>query len=187
MPRHLDPQLEQRVLDAAQKLWQKGGEKFLSMRVLAREAGTNVPAIYRRFKTREDLLKALMLRTRDGLVGQLQAARSVEEAFENYVGFALEHPREYECYFAQEHEMVRPSETRSAQMGPGFVWMKARLAKRLGGSPEEHTDLVLAIWALAHGTATLLIGKAVPEPLVPAFRAESMRSLRKLLADGEGG
>ncbi len=36
MPRHADPDLEKRVLDAAQKLWRGGGDRTLSMRALAR-------------------------------------------------------------------------------------------------------------------------------------------------------
>ena len=50
MPRHADPELENRVLNAAQMLWKRGGEKALTMRAVARAAGTyagGVPAIQR--------------------------------------------------------------------------------------------------------------------------------------------
>lgn len=45
---------------------------------------------------------------------------------------------------------------------PNFELIKKRSAEWLGGSPEEHTDLILVLWALAHGTASLLISRAVP-------------------------
>jgi AcrR family transcriptional regulator len=71
MPRHPDPELEKRVLDAAQKLWHGGGDKTLSMRALAKAARTNTPAIYRRFKDRKDILRALLLRARSKPIGAL--------------------------------------------------------------------------------------------------------------------
>ena len=44
MPRHPDPDLEERILKAAHALWRRGGDKALTMRVVARAAGTNTPA-----------------------------------------------------------------------------------------------------------------------------------------------
>ena len=50
MPRPPDPDLEERILKAARKLWKKGGENALTMRAVAKAAGTkNTPAVYRRF------------------------------------------------------------------------------------------------------------------------------------------
>ena len=60
MPRHIDPDLEGRILEAARKLWRKGGEKSLSMRTIAKLAGTNTPALYRRFRNRDDILRAMV-------------------------------------------------------------------------------------------------------------------------------
>jgi len=40
--------------------------------------------------------------------------------------------------------------------------LKTRSAEWLAGSPEDYSSLVLALWTLAHGTAMLLISKAVP-------------------------
>ena len=60
MARHSDPDLEARILQAARRLWHKGGESALSMRAIAKAAGTNTPAMYRRFRTRADILRALV-------------------------------------------------------------------------------------------------------------------------------
>src|ERR1022692_3070050 len=62
VPRRPDPDLEGKILDAAQELWKKGGEKGLTMRAVAKAAGTNTPAVYRRFRNREDILRALLRR-----------------------------------------------------------------------------------------------------------------------------
>ena len=62
MPRRPDPNLEARILNSAQKLWKKGGEKSLTMRAVARAAGTNTPTVYRRLRNRQGILQALLRR-----------------------------------------------------------------------------------------------------------------------------
>ncbi len=186
MPRQADPELEKRVLDAAQKLWRGGGDKTLSMRALARAARTNTPAIYRRFKDRKDILRALLLRARTKQVEAIQSARSLEEAIDLYIDFALRNPWEYELYYLQEHEQLRPAVSRSPEIGPGFVWLQQRLAERLGGAPEKHAALGLALWGLAHGTVMLLISKVVPPARAGELRAGCREAIAVLLQRAEG-
>ena len=185
MPRHADPDLEKRVLDAAQKLWHGGGDKTLSMRALAKAARTNTPAIYRRFKDRKDILRALLLRARTKQVEAIQSARSLEEAIDLYIDFALHNPWEYELYYLQEHEPLRPAVSRSPEIGPGFIWLQQQLAARLGGSPDEHASLGLAIWGLAHGTVMLLISKVVPLARAAQLRAGCRDAIAALLKAAE--
>jgi AcrR family transcriptional regulator len=185
MPRHADPDLEKRVLDAAQRLWRGGGDKTLSMRTLAKAARTNTPAIYRRFKDREDILRALLLRARTKQVEAIQAARSLEEALELYIDFALQNPWEYQLYFSQQHEMLRPPVSRSPEIGPGFVWVQKQLAERFGGSTADHASLVLALWALAHGTVELLISRVVPSARAAELREGGRRAVEALLREAE--
>ena len=167
MPRHPDPDLEDRILNAAQVLWQRGGDHSLTMRAVARVARTNTPAVYRRFKNRRDLLRGLLLRTVARTRQQFEAGKTVEEITETYVDEALRRPHEYELFYAYGRELsaargtgrIRP--IRDSR--PNFGYAQDQLAKRLGGSPDEHTRLALAMWALVHGTATLLISKSIPE------------------------
>src|SRR5690349_410870 len=136
MPRHADPELEDRLLDAAQRLWRSGGDKALSMRALAKAAKTNTPAIYRRFRDRDDILRALMLRFRNVYVEAIQGASSLEDSVERYIDVGLAHPREYALYFTEA--ALRPREARTLEIGPGFIWAQARCAERFGGSPSEY-------------------------------------------------
>ena len=181
MPRQADPELEKRVLDAAQKLWRGGGDKTLSMRALARAARTNTPAIYRRFKDRKDILRALLVRARTKQVEAIQSAGSLEEAIDLYVDFALRNPWEYELYYLQEHEHMRPAVSRSPEIGPGFTWLQNQLVERFGGSPDDHAPLALSLWSLAHGTAMLLISKVVPPSRAAQLRAGSREGIKVLL------
>jgi AcrR family transcriptional regulator len=165
VPRRPDPDLEGKILDAAQKLWKKGGEKALTMRAVAQAAGTNTPSLYRRFRDRDDILRGLLQRTRLDIAGQMEGISSPEEGCERYLDYALRHPREYELFFQKEYELFYS--TRSIRAGvkpverPVRDIMRRRVAERLGGSPDDQERVVVALRMLAHGAAMLLIAKAI--------------------------
>jgi len=167
MPRHPDPDLEDRILTASHALWKRGGEKSLTMRAVARAAGTNTPAVYRRFRHRQDLVQALMRRTQDEIREHLQTGKSIEEMAEAYVEYALQHPHEYDLFYTHVRVLSprkgsgRPRPIRESRPNVGFV--EGQLAKRLGGSPTDHTRLALALWATVHGTTMMLLAQAIPE------------------------
>lgn len=120
MPRHADPEVEWRVLDAAQSLWRGGGDKTLSMRALARAARTNTPAIYRRFKSRPGILRALVLRPRKELYEVVGTSASLEKGLERHLHFALTRPQEYQLYHAHYHELLgaSPAANKAEEFGP---------------------------------------------------------------------
>jgi AcrR family transcriptional regulator len=166
MPRHPDPDLEGRILNAARRLWTKGGSKALTMRAVAKTAGTNTPAVYRRFKDREDILRALIQRIRIEIVAKMEAAATPEQAAERYVDYALSHPHEYELFYQHEYDLFhqsRAGRAPSRETRPGADVVRRKLAEKLGGSPEGHTRLTVALWMLAHGAATLMIARALDD------------------------
>lgn len=152
MPRQADPQLEQRILDAACRLWARGGEKALTMRAVAKAAGTTTPTLYERYRDRADILRALRIQTRVELFTTLSRTRSITQACQRYLEYALKHPHAYEVLFdgfAQPPSLHEP--------WPSFNLLRLRLAHRLGGAPRQHTRLMLSLWSLMHGAAMLLI------------------------------
>jgi AcrR family transcriptional regulator len=152
LPRQADPQLEQRILDAACRLWSRGGEKALTMRAVAKVAGTTTPTLYERYQDRDDILRALRIQTRSELFSALTRTRSLTRACQRYLEYALEHPHAYEVLFdgfAEPPSLFEP--------WPSFNLMRLRLAQRLGGAPRKHTRLMLALWSLMHGAAMLMI------------------------------
>jgi AcrR family transcriptional regulator len=187
MPRQPDPDLEDRILNAAQALWKRGGEKSLTMRAVARAAGTNTPAVYRRFKNRRDLVRGLLLRSVARIRKHFEAGETLEEMAEAYIDQALQRPHEYELFYAYGRELSpargsgRPRPIRESR--PNFAFVEAQLAKRLGGSPDDHTRLALALWATLHGTATLLLSKSIPEGHAAELR-EASRAAVKALIEG---
>src|SRR5580692_3275797 len=160
VPRLADPQLEQRILDVACRLWSRGGEKSLTMRGVAKAAGTTTPTVYERYNDRDDILRAVRMQTRTELFAALSRTRSLTQACERYLEFALEHRHAYEVLFdgfAQPPSLHEP--------WPSFNLMRLRLAERLGGDPRKHTRLMLSLWSLMHGTAMHLIRGGVAGPL----------------------
>ena len=152
MPRHPDPDLERRILAAASRLWARGGEKALTMRAVARAAGTTTPTVYERYRDRDDILRALRLETRRELFAALSETQTLREAFQAQLDFALKHSHAYEVLF--DGVAKSPS---LHERWPSFNLMRERLAERLGGSPRQHTRFMLAVWSLMHGTALLII------------------------------
>jgi len=152
LPRHPDPQLEQRILDAACRLWSRGGAKSLTMRAVAKTAGTTTPTVYERYRDRNDILRALRQQTRQELYDVLSRCHSLGQCCERYLEFALERSHAYEVLFdgvAQPPSLHEP--------WPSFNLFRERLAQELGGTPRDHTRLMLALWSLMHGTAMLII------------------------------
>jgi AcrR family transcriptional regulator len=185
MPRQPDPDLEGRILAAARKLWTRGGEKALTMRAVARAAGTNTPALYRRFKDRKDILRAMVHDTRLEIAAMLEASRTPEEAAARYLDYGLAHQHEYELFYQHEYELFHPSRAGRApsrETRPGVDAMKRKLTEKLGGAPDDHTRMALALWMLAHGAVMLMIGKTLHD-FEPGVRSVFTAAVEALLRE----
>jgi len=176
MSRHIDPEVAERILQAARKLWHKGGEKALSMRAVAKAAGTNTPAVYRRFRNREEILRALVTYYQQEFFKVLQTCRSLQEVGQAYLDFVLGRPREY--LLLNSGLIGRVSKAR-----PNLDYVVERTSEWLGGAPGEHTPLVLALWALAHGAAMLKISGSVQEENFPTLRQGFSQAIDILVAN----
>jgi AcrR family transcriptional regulator len=160
VPRHPDPDLEQRILGAASRLWARGGEKAMTMRAVAKAAGTTTPTVYERYRDRDDILRALRIQTRSELIAALSRTQTLREAVLRQLEFALENSHAYEVLF---DGVGKPPSLH--EPWPSFNLMRERVAKRLGGTPRSHTRLMLAVWSLMHGTAMLIIRGGFEGPL----------------------
>lgn len=178
MPRQADPQLEQRILDAACRLWSRGGGKALTMRGVAKAAGTTTPTIYERYRDREDILRAVRLQTRLELFSVLTRTRSLTQACERYLVYALENPHAYEVLFdgfAKPPSLHEP--------WPSFNLMRVRLAQRLNSAPRKVTRLMLSLWSLMHGTAMLMIRGGATGPLRTQMVYACLDALEAIVCD----
>jgi AcrR family transcriptional regulator len=152
VPRQPDPDLEQRILDAASRLWARGGEKALTMRAVAKAAGTTTPTVYERYRDRDDILLALRLETRRELFAAISRARTLRESVERHIQFALDHSYAYEVLF---DGVGKPPSLH--EPWPSFNLLRDRLTKHLGGTPRQHTRVIMGLWSLMHGAVMLII------------------------------
>jgi AcrR family transcriptional regulator len=178
MPRPSDPEVEGRILKAARKLWHKGGEDALSMRAVAKAAGTNTPAVYRRFRTREKILRALVQEYQQQLLKEIAESNSAPEAAERILDFALDHRREYEL-------ITSGLLARMTKERPSVEFIIYRCAEWMGGSPKDHEQLVLSIWALVHGMAMLRISGTMREEDYPRARMAFTAAVNLLLENAQ--
>ena len=189
MPRHPDPDLEERVLKAADALWKRGGEQALTMRAVARAAGTNTPAVYRRFKNREDLIRGLLLRIADRIRVEFAQGENLEQMADAYVDFALRQPNEYELFYTHAR-LMSPRKGRGVprpirESRPNFALVEKLMAKQWGGAPDDHTVTALALWAVVHGTSMMLLSKTIPEGHEGAMREACRKAVRVILDTAE--
>src|SRR5215468_773512 len=151
MPPVPDKHLEERILAAGQRLWREQGEKGLTLRNVARAAGTTTPTVYKRFRNKEAIRLAMAARLRDEMNAYLFASSNIEEIYRRYLAFAEKNPHQYDLLRTTWTELYTPHRPR-----PGRVWAMAQMAARFGGPPEKYGAVVDTLFLLCHGTATLL-------------------------------
>ena len=127
----------------------------------------------------------MLRRTISRLRRHFEAGESLEGMAEAYVDEALRLPHEYELFYTYGYELLpakgtgRPRPIRESR--PNFAFLEVHLAKRLGGSPEDHTRLALALWATLHGTVKLLLSKSIPEGHEKELREACRAAVRSLM------
>jgi AcrR family transcriptional regulator len=152
MPRTADQGLEKRILQAAQRLWHSRGDEGLTLRAVARDAGTTTTTVYKRFRNKDELRSAVAERVRQRLAKVTLSSARVEDLYRRYLQFARTHPREYKLLFG-------PAWIHVAGVGrprPVKEWIMAQLAARFGGVPEDYGQVFDALFLLTHGAASLI-------------------------------
>jgi len=151
MPPIPDQRLEERILTAASQLWRKYGERGLTLRGVARAAGTTTPTVYKRFRNKEAIRLALAMRFRDDMLAAAFSSVSVDDMPRRYLAHAEANPHEYDLLRLSWPQLFAPGRPR-----PGRVLALAQMAARYGGAPEDYEQVADALFLLCHGTATML-------------------------------
>jgi AcrR family transcriptional regulator len=152
MPRIADKTLDERILKAARRLWRAKGDKGLTLRAVAREAGTTTTTVYKRFRNKEEIRYALAERVRSLMDEAVMRASSVEECYLYYLHFARNHPREYKLLYGPAWTQVMGK----GHPRPAKEWLQKLLAERFGGQPHDYEDFFYIIFLLTHGAASLM-------------------------------
>ncbi|HLK04221.1 MAG TPA: helix-turn-helix domain-containing protein [Candidatus Acidoferrum sp.] len=178
MPRKPDEAVEGRIVDAAYRIWSQSGEVALTMRAVARAAGTTTPTLYQRFRNKRDLRHFLEERARQKLFDSLQAAGTATEVCRNALDFSSSHSNEYRL-------LTTDWGIRYAQSLPmrSFEYLKQVLAKELGGGAAEHGELAFQLFAVVHGTALLRPMEPANEATAQELREACLKACSALLRD----
>lgn len=151
MPPTPDKHLEERILNAALRLCRTRGERGLTLRAVARAAGTTTPTVYKRFRDKATLRIAVARHIWHELIEYLVASNRLEETYRRYIRYGEEHPEEYRLLTAAWSEVFGSEPQR-----PGEIWFRRLLADRFGGKPEEYGPGYYSMFLLCHGASTLI-------------------------------
>lgn len=152
MPRVADQHLEARIAQAAHRLWRVRGAKGLTLRSVARAAGTTTTTVYKRFRNKEALLLAVAELVQAKITAATTSAATIETAYRRFLRFAEEHPHEYKLLWGPAwSDVLAPGRPR-----PIKAWLLDKFAARFGGQAAEYTRAYYALFLLVHGTANLL-------------------------------
>jgi len=151
MPPKPDSRLQERILRAAERLWAGHGEHGLTLRSVARAAGTTTPTVYKRFRSKHELQVALAQRFKAEMNEYCFSASRLEDVYRRYVTFAEENPHKYDLLWRTWTEIFHPRGPR-----PLRAWFLTQLAQRFGGKPEDYAEGFYAVFLISHGAATLL-------------------------------
>jgi AcrR family transcriptional regulator len=176
MPRLPDAELEAKIVAAAMRLLDRGGESSITLRSVAKEAGTTTPTIYQRFRNREDLMKGVVRRATTELMDVLEPASSIEGIFRIYLRDVTTRPNRMGL-------MVETFGSRYAagEEMPAFELLQSHIAEEIGVKGRECEDLALAIASLGFGTAQGMIAAGSDSTLAGKFQRSALHALRMLL------
>jgi len=176
MPRKADARLEGRILDAAYRIWSKRGEHALTMRAVALASGTTTPTLYERFSNKDDLLSLLRRRARLNLFAVIKSSRTPAQVCRRVLDFFAAHPNDFRLI----SEDWAIAFDRKEHM-PSFEFLKRHLAAQLGGELDQQTPVALALVALLHGTATLLLSVDTHKKISRNFRGACISACESLI------
>ncbi|MDI3403527.1 TetR/AcrR family transcriptional regulator [Streptomyces cavernicola] len=176
--------LRRAVLTAALDVIRDSGPAGLSLRDLARRAGVSHAAPAHHFKDRAGLLTAIAAEGYGLLADALAEAPELRERGVRYVRFCREHPAHFQVMFAPELLRTDDPELLAARTRAGEQ-LRAGAGDLAVSERGEDAGLAgVAAWSLAHGFATLLLGRNLEEPLAGRDPEEVFRDLTGLLFQG---
>ena len=182
-------ELEQALVDAAERVLVRDGLPALTVRAVAAEAGVAPMGVYNRFGSKEALIAAVLVRGFDGLRvavtgdGDPDPVARLLASGRGYRRFALEQPQHYGAMFGLRLAGAVQSPELAEHAGAAFQALveHVRYAMAAGALRDgDPTETAQVIWSAVHGAVSLELAGAVltPDP------AATYETLLRLLVDG---
>ncbi|MDL2077540.1 TetR/AcrR family transcriptional regulator [Streptomyces sp. GXMU-J15] len=173
--------LRRAVLTAALDVIAADGPSRLSLRDLARRAGVSHAAPAHHFKDRTGLLTAIAAEGFGLLAAELAEAEDLKDAGVHYVRFAREHPAHFQVMFTPELLRADDLELTTARALAGDALRGAVASVRPDELGIDPRLAGVAAWSLAHGFATLLLGRNLDDPIGNQDPEDVFRTLAAML------
>ncbi|GAC01326.1 putative TetR family transcriptional regulator [Gordonia namibiensis NBRC 108229] len=170
-PRGAGEILAEEIIEAAGELLvEHGDDTAMSIRAVATRVGVTPPSIYLHFADKDALLDAVCARYFERLDAQLATATEgitdpLDRALQlglAYIRFAVATPVLYRVAFGKPADAAHPSkvdQVLTASAYAQFADTVAELADEGMFGRDEVNDVVLELWAAAHGVASLMLAK----------------------------
>jgi AcrR family transcriptional regulator len=171
-----DPELEHRVAQAALRLLDAAGVPAVTMRAVAKEAGTTTPTIYERFEDREKLLEAVVREAELELLDVVRRTSTVSELVKRAVEFSLQHPNRLDL-----RADIFGSRLAAGQPMPVYHLLKGQLTKEIGVYGARREELAMALASLTFGTARTMIAAGIGTPAAKELLRTCLAAVEVLL------
>ena len=181
--------LEQALVDAAERVLVREGLGGVTVRAVATEAGVAPMGVYNRFGSKDGLVSAVLVRGFDGLRAAVGAGTEEDPTQRlltcgrSYRGFALGHPQHYAAMFGSGVAPDEGTAELAVHAGAAFEALveNVRYAMAAGvlrsADPVETAQL---IWSSVHGAVSLELAGLV----ITGDPAASYEALLHLLIAG---
>ncbi len=159
----------ERILTVARDLFAEHGTEAVTMRGIAGSVGLTPMALYRHFPNRAALLRAVsdeghqtFLSYLQRALGERTAAARLARAGQEYLNFALQHPRHYAAMFMRstgyEQRRAEPQWRDVAT----FRFLVDRIRECAAAGilrTDDPEAAALSVWAYVHGLVSLYLAK----------------------------
>lgn len=183
-PRTLDADVRARLLEAASETIATDGPAALSLRDVARRAGTSTTAVYALFGNRDRLVEAVGEEAFRRFAARLAQAGTTQDPAADllalglaYRAHALAEPHFYRVMFDVPGTGARASSSPGVVEREPFIVLRLAVARtlRAQGRPTTTAPTVAAaLWAHVHGLVSLELAGLLPVP--PADREAFVRN-----------
>jgi AcrR family transcriptional regulator len=157
-------ELEQALVDAAERVLVREGLPGVTVRAVAAEAAVAPMGVYNRFGSKDGLVSAVLVRGFDGLRAAV-AANTEEDPAQRllacgraYRRFALGHPQHYAAMFGADMALAEKTAELGEHAGAAFAALVENVRYAMAGGvlrTAEPVGTAQLIWSSVHGAVSL--------------------------------
>ena len=169
--RPANPELRQKILDAAADIVENCGPDCVTMREVAEKVGYSPTSIYLHFKDKHEMLREVVLYGFQDFAESIGAwavgptsIDKLRQRAHGYLVWGIDHPGMYQLMFESRIDLVT-GEAQDQRARQGLMDGAAILQEAIDGGelrqPDDATMLGVAIWCGLHGVTSLAIARRV--------------------------